>query len=149
MGNFVRLTNLVNNMSQAEVDAANKLIIDSITKYKVIIAGCRDFADYELLKEECDFYLQNQKPEDIVIVSGHASGADALGEHYALERDLQLETYTADWKAHGRAAGPIRNAQMASVAHALIAFWDGKSRETKNMIDTATKRGLQVAVVRY
>lgn len=91
-------------MSQAEVDAANKLIIDSITKYKVIIAGCRD---------------------------------------------LQLETYTADWKAHGRAAGPIRNAQMASVAHALIAFWDGKSRETKNMIDTATKRGLQVAVVRY
>lgn len=70
-------------MSQAEVDAANKLIIDSITKYKVIIAGCRDFADYELLKEECDFYLQNQKPEDIVIVSGHASGADALGEHYA------------------------------------------------------------------
>ncbi len=136
-------------MSQAEVDAANKLIIDSITKYKVIIVGCRDFADYELLKEECDFYLQNQKPEDIVIVSGHASGADALGEHYALERDLQLETYTADWKAHGRAAGPIRNAQMASVAHALIAFWDGKSRETKNMIDTATKRGLQVAVVRY
>lgn len=136
-------------MSQAEVDAANKLIIDSITKYKVIIAGCRDFADYELLKEECDFYLQNQKPEDIVIVSGHASGADALGEHYALERDLQLETYTADWKAHGRAAGPIRNAQTASVAHALIAFCDGKSRETKNMIDTATKRGLQVAVVRY
>lgn len=126
-----------------------QLTIDSITKYKVIIAGCRDFADYELLKEECDFYLQNQKPEDIVIVSGHASGADALGEHYALERDLQLETYTADWKAHGRAAGPIRNAQMASVAHALIAFWDGKSRETKNMIDTATKRGLQVAVVRY
>ena len=136
-------------MSQAEVDAANKLIIDSITKYKVIIAGCRDFADYELLKEECDFYLQNQKPEDIVIVSGHASGADALGDHYALERDLQLETYTADWKAHGRAAGPIRNAQMASVAHALIAVWDGKSRETKNMIDTATKRDLQVAVVRY
>ena len=35
-------------MSQAEVDAANKLIIDSITKYKVIVAGCRDFADYEL-----------------------------------------------------------------------------------------------------
>ena len=136
-------------MSQAEVDAANKLIIDSITKYKVIIAGCRDLADYELLKEECDFYLQNQKPEDIVIVSGHASGADALGEHYALERDLQLETYTADWKAHGRAAGPIRNAQMASVAHALIAFWDGKSRETKNMIDTAKKHNLQVAVVRY
>ena len=136
-------------MSQVDIDAANKLIIDSITKYKVIVAGCRDFADYELLKEKCDFYLQNKKPENIVIVSGHASGADALGERYAQERGLQLEAFPANWKAHGRAAGPIRNAQMASVAHALIAFWDGKSRETKNMIDTATKRGLKVAVVRY
>ena len=136
-------------MSQAEVDAANKLIIDSITKYKVIVAGCRDFADYELLKEKCDFYLQNQKPEDIVIVSDHASGADALGERYAQERGYETEVYPADWKTNGRAAGPIRNAQMAAVADALIAFWDDKSRGTKNMIDTATKRGLQVAVVRY
>lgn len=136
-------------MSQEEVDAANRLILDLISKYRVIIAGCRDFVDYELLKEKCDFYLQNKKEEDIVIVSGHASGADALGERYAQERGLQLETYPADWKTHGRAADPIRNAQMASVAHALIAFWDGKSRGTKNMIDTATKRGLQVAVVRY
>ena len=136
-------------MSQAEVDAANRLIIDLISKYRVIIAGCRDFTDYELLKEKCDFYLQNKKPENIVFVSGHASGADALGERYAEERGLQLETYPADWKAHGRAAGPISNAQMADVADALIAFWDGKSRGTKNMIDTATKRGLKVAVVRY
>jgi hypothetical protein len=136
-------------MSQAEVDTANRLIIDSITKYKVIVAGCRDFADYELLKEKCDFYLQNKKPENIVIVSGHASGADALGERYAQERGLQLETYLADWKANGRAAGPIRNAKMASVAHTLIAFWNGKSRGTKNMIDTAKKHNLQVAVVRY
>ena len=136
-------------MSQAEVDAANKLIIDSITKYKVIVARCRDFADYELLKEKCDFYLQNKKPENIVIVSGHASGADALGEHYAQERGYETEIYPADWKTNGRAAGPIRNAQMATVADALIAFWDGKSRGTKNMIDTAKKHNLHVAVVRY
>ena len=136
-------------MIQEEVDAANRLIIDSITKYKVIIAGCRDFTDYELLREKCDYHLQNLRLEDIVIVSGHASGADSLGERYAQERGFQLETYPADWKAHGRAAGPIRNAKMARVAHALIAFWDGKSRGTKNMIDTARKHNLQVAVVRY
>ena len=136
-------------MSQEEVDAANRLIIDLISKYRVIIAGCRDFADYELLKEKCDFYLQNKEKEDIVIVSGHASGADALGERYAQERGLQLETYPADWKAHGRAAGPIRNENMARVANALIAFWDGKSRGTKNMIETARKYNLKVAVVRY
>ena len=136
-------------MSQAEVDAANKLIIDSISKYRVIVAGCRDFTDYELLKEKCNFYLQDKKPENVIIVSGHASGADALGERYAQERGFGLETFSADWKAHGRAAGPIRNAQMASVAHALIAFWDGKSRGVMNMIDTAKKHNLQVAVVRY
>jgi hypothetical protein len=136
-------------MSQEEVDAANRLIIDSITKYKVIIAGCRDFTDYELLREKCDYHLKNLRLEDIVIVSGHASGADSLGERYALERGFQLETYPADWQAHGRAAGPIRNAKMANVAHALIAFWDGKSRGTKNMIETARKYNLKVAVVRY
>ena len=136
-------------MSQEEVDAANRLIIDSITKYKVIIAGCRDFTDYELLREKCDYHLQNLRLEDIVIVSGHASGADSLGERYAQERGFQLETYPADWKAHGRAAGPIRNAKMANGAHALIAFWDGKSRGTKNMIETARKYNLKVAVVRY
>ena len=136
-------------MSQAEVDTANRLIIDSITKYKVIVAGCRDFADYELLKEKCDFYLQNKKPENIVIVSGHASGADTLAERYAQERGYELKTFPADWKANGRAAGPIRNAKMASVAHTLIAFWNGKSRGTKNMIDTAKKHNLQVAVVRH
>ena len=136
-------------MSQEEVDAANRLIIDSITKYKVIIAGCRDFTDYELLREKCDYHLQNLRLEDIVIVSGHASGADSLGERYAQERGFQLETYPADWQAHGRAAGPIRDAKMANVAHALIAFWDGKSRGTKNMIETARKYNLKVAVVRY
>ena len=114
-------------MSQEEVDAANRLIIDLISKYRVIIEGCRDFDDYELLKEKCDYFLQDEKKEDVVIISGHASGADALGERYAQERGFQLETFPADWKAHGRAAGPIRNARMASAANALIAFWDAVS----------------------
>lgn len=136
-------------MSQEEVDAANRLIIDLISKCRVIIAGCRDFDDYELLKEKCDYFLQDEKKEDVVIISGHASGADAFGERYAQERGFQLETYPADWKAHGRAAGPIRNARMASAANALIAFWDGKSRGTKNVIETAKNHNLKVVVVRY
>lgn len=136
-------------MSIEEVDAANKLIIDSITKYKVIVAGCRDFDNYELLKEKCDYFLQGEKKKDVVIISGHASGADALGERYAQEHGSLLETYPADWKVLGKAAGPVRNAKMAEVADALIAFWDGKSWGTKNMIDTAQKHNLQVAVVRY
>ena len=97
--------------------------------YRVIIAGCRDFDNYELLKEKCEYYLQNKmQTHNVIIVSGHASGADTLGERFAAEHNLLCELHPADWDKHGRAAGPIRNAEMADVADALIAFWDGMSR---------------------
>jgi hypothetical protein len=38
---------------------------------------------------------------------------------------------------------------MAEYADALVAFWDGKSRGTKHMIDLANKSGIQVRVVNY
>ena len=105
--------------------------------YKVIIAEGRNFNDYTLLKERCDFFLRNKLNEGrVVIVIGQASGADALGERYARETHLSIEVHPADWKKHGRAAGPIRNAEMAEVADALIAFW----RRTKpgNEVDDRT-----------
>ena len=43
----------------------------------------------------------------------------------------------------------IRNAEMAKVADALIAFWDGKSRGTAHMINFAKRKGLDVYVVDY
>ena len=118
--------------------------------YKVIIAGGRYFSDYALLQEKCDYYLSNKlKTHNVIIVSGHASGADSLGEKFAADHNLQCELYPADWDKHGKAAGPIRNAEMAEVADALIAFWDGQSRGTANMISLAKSKGLSVAVVRY
>lgn len=121
-----------------------------MSEYRVIIAGGREFQDYALVKQKCDYYLQNKLQTDtVIIVSGHATGADSLGERYASEKGLSVELHPADWAKHGRAAGPIRNEEMALVADALIAFWDGQSRGTKNMIDTANAKGLKVAIVRY
>ena len=60
-----------------------------------------------------------------------------------------MNFHPADWERHGKAAGPIRNAEMADVSDALIAFWDGQSCGTKSMIELAKRKGLQVAVVRY
>ena len=118
--------------------------------YRVIIAGGREFQDYALLKEKCEYYLQNKLQSDnVIIVSGHASGADALGERFAEEHGLQCEIHPADWGKYGRSAGPIRNAEMAEVSDALIAFWDGQSRGTLSMINLARKMGLQVAICRY
>ena len=118
--------------------------------YRVIIAGCRNFFNYALLKERCEYYLQNKmKTHNVIIISGHATGADALGEKFARDHNLRCELYPADWERHGNTAGPLRNAEMADIADALIAFWDGRIRGTRSMIEIATSKGLQVAIVRY
>jgi uncharacterized protein YeaO (DUF488 family) len=115
---------------------------------RVIIAGCRTFNNYGLLKSKLDKILKDYNDE-IIIVSGNANGADKLGEKYGKEKNYEVELYPADWDKHGKSAGPIRNAQMANVGNVLVAFWDGKSSGTGNMIDQATKKGLDVYVVRF
>lgn len=130
---------------QARISRARYAAIMCENKHlRVIIAGGRDIHDYNLITEaieECQFPIAT-------VVSGGAKGVDALGEKYAIETNKTLHIYEADWERHGRAAGPIRNRKMAENADALIAIWDGKSRGTKNMIETATKLGLLVYVKR-
>lgn len=112
---------------------------------KIIIAGSRTFTDYKKLSEVCDQFLQDQT--DIEIVSGaYYKGADKLGEQYAKERGYKITQFPADWERYGRAAGPKRNEQMANYAGALIAFWDGKSKGTKHMLEVAKCRGLNIFI---
>lgn len=115
--------------------------------FRVIIAGGRDFSDYEYLKTTMDYLLQNKS--DIVIVSGMARGADTLGVRYAQERGYPLMRFPAQWEKFGRAAGYKRNVEMADNADALVVFWDGQSRGTKNMIEIAAKRQMPVRIKRY
>jgi len=118
--------------------------------FKVIIAGSRGFSNYKLLREQCNKFLrEKRKANNIIIVSGHARGADALGEKYAQDEGFALEIYPAQWKKLGKQAGYRRNEQMAEVADALIAFWDGSSRGTKHMIDIMNEKNLLVRVVEY
>lgn len=105
--------------------------------FRVIIAGGRDFADYGLLSRTMDNLLSSVY-DDVIVVCGKARGADTLGEQYAKERGYLVDYYPADWERYGKSAGFIRNEQMAQRADALVAFWDCKSRGTKNMIDLAT-----------
>lgn len=124
---------------------------------RIIIAGSRDFNDYELLKREAlNILKQNNRPKDTVkIISGTARGADTLGEQFAKEFGLEVKRFIPDWDRLGKRAGYIRNAEMAKYATKddnngmLIAFWDGKSKGTKHMIDLANRYGLEVHVVNY
>jgi len=111
---------------------------------KVIIAGGRDFNDYEKLCRFCDKVLSKQN--EIEIVSGTARGADKLGEKYAVDNGYDIKRFPADWDRYGKSAGYRRNAQMAEYADALIAFWDGKSKGTEHMINLANTVNLKVRV---
>lgn len=115
--------------------------------FRVIIAGGRDFNDYGLLERKMD-HLLSKISSQIIVVCGKARGADTLGEQYAKSRNYQIAYYPADWSM-GKSAGYIRNLEMAENADALVAFWDGKSRGTKHMIDTAHNKNLKIRVIRY
>lgn len=115
--------------------------------FRVIIAGSRDFNDYEVLQTVCDNLLAKKKQtHNIVIISGTAKGADSLGEQYARERGYAVKRFPADWQQYGKAAGPIRNRQMTDIADALIVFWDGYSKGTQDMIMEAKKKGMAVRI---
>lgn len=113
---------------------------------KTIIAGSRDAwpDDVENAMSACPF-----RDEITEVISGGAVGADSLGESWARRREISVQFFPADWERYGRAAGPIRNKQMADNAEALIAIWDGKSRGTKNMIEIAKDLHLQVFVYNF
>ena len=110
---------------------------------KIAVIGGRDFDDYELMKKVLDEKLA----EIEIIVSGGAKGADSLAERYALEKKIDIIVFEADWKKHGRAAGPIRNKKIITEADLVVAFWDGKSKGTKSSINLAKKAGVDVEVV--
>lgn len=115
--------------------------------FKVIVAGGRDYDDYETLKSKLDKLLQNKK--DVQIVTGKARGADSLGEKYALEKSYSIAEFPVDWDSYGKSAGYRRNAEMADYADACVCFWDGASKGTKHMIDLAEKKGIKLRIIYY
>ena len=138
---------------------------------RIIIAGGREFNDYEFLKKSVldiifDLERRNtvtgigndsrvKEKHLIEFISGTARGADKLGEKFVSESIWSVKKFPADWNTHGKSAGYIRNEQMAKYAMSdnsygvLIAFWDGKSRGTMHMINLAKKHGLEVHIIKY
>lgn len=119
---------------------------------KVIVAGGRDFKDYDLLKSTLDSF-QQEYGNITEVVSGGARGSDKLGEQYANENNIPIKRFVPDWNGLGKKAGFVRNRQMGDYAKEhngiLVAFWDKQSRGTKGMIDYATKIGLKSVVAYY
>lgn len=109
---------------------------------RTIIAGSRLCLHPKILEEA----LKEIDWTPSVVLCGGASGADQLGKKWAENHDIPVESYPANWTRYGKAAGHIRNSEMARKAEALIALWDGESPGTKDMIQKARTHGLKIHI---
>jgi hypothetical protein len=110
---------------------------------KLAIIGSRNFNDYDLLIEKVG------KIENIeAIISGGASGADALAQQYAKDNGLPILIYYPDWDGIGRAAGFIRNQQIVNKCDELIAFVVNESKGSMHSVTLAKEKGVKVHLVK-
>ena len=105
---------------------------------KVAVIGSRGLTVNDLGK-----YL----PEDTTeIVSGGAKGIDTCARKYALTHNIKLTEFLPEYEKFGRIAPLKRNLQIIEYADIVLAFWDGKSRGTKYVIDNCKTMGVEVRV---
>ena len=110
----------------------------------IAIIGSRNFTDFELLSSTILSYISERKVNINAVVSGGAKGADTLAEKFALENHLEITVFKPDWKKFGKRAGFLRNTNIIENADLVFAFWDGKSKGTKDSIEKAEKLNKKV-----
>ncbi|MEY2153064.1 SLOG family protein [Rhodanobacter sp. 115] len=125
-----------------------QLMLHRATTPRVIVAYSPRFNNYRLLRERLNHFTASFTGSPAIVVGGER-GANTLGERYATRRELEIFRFPADWRRFGRAAGRLCHARMAWAASHLVAFWDGQSAETRNMIETAKADGLAVRIVLF
>ena len=107
-----------------------------------IIAGSRDITDVAIVRAAIaasGFMITK-------VVCGMCRGPDLIGKQLAEDAGVPVIKKPAKWRVNGildRSAGYKRNVEMAKIAEALIAIWDGKSPGTKHMIELAESAGLE------
>ena len=120
----------------------------------LLIAGSRDYDNYEEFSDILESTIERIPHDDIEIVSGGARGADRLAERYAEEHGLIMRVFYADWETDGKRAGILRNIKMQNYIkdkpnRACLCFWDGESRGTQSNFKMATERNTPLYVYNY
>jgi hypothetical protein len=108
---------------------------------RIGIVGSRHFPSREVVQS----FLRSLA-QDTVIVSGGAEGVDSWSVEIGRLLGMKTRVFEADWRRHGRKAGPIRNGEIVRNIDELVAFWDGESRGTLNTIALATEAGLPMRI---
>jgi predicted Rossmann-fold nucleotide-binding protein len=92
---------------------------------RIVVTGGRDYADAAMVDRALS--AMHRKHGIDILIQGGADGADRLCAEWAWERGIPVATYNAEWKAHGKAAGPLRNQRMIDEGKpdAAVAFPGG------------------------
>ena len=92
--------------------------------------------------------LGDYLPKDLTeIVSGGAKGVDTTAREYATEHGIKITEFLPAYNRYKRGAPLKRNIQIAEYADKVLAFWDGKSRGTKFVIDYCKNNNIPVGVI--
>jgi len=103
-----------------------------------------------------DLWLATHDPSETVLVHGAcADSPDAIAARWAEHRGVRSVPFPVtaeDWARLGRRAGPERNERMAAfcatgVDVSVVAFYDGASRGTADMLGLAEARGWRPIVL--
>lgn len=114
--------------------------------YRLMITGSRTWDDKEVIVHELLFIAKKYK--NVVLVSGHAAGADRLAEEVAVGLGWVIEIHEPDWKSHGNSAGYKRNTTMLETGvQAVLAFHKDESRGTADAIKKAKERNVPTRVL--
>lgn len=105
---------------------------------RVLVCGGRDWQDAQAVHRRLD----ELQPE--AVLQGGASGADKAARAWARKHGVHCETWAADWKRKGKAAGPIRNQDMLDYGRPdlVLAFPGG--RGTADIVRRARRAGVPV-----
>jgi hypothetical protein len=145
-GNILPNTGAAKNVPSGSLISYRKPAGEALSKdLNIAVTGGRKYDNYTELSQSLDRAINQLNPTEgtnINIIAGGAKGADALAERYAKERNYGLTVKPADWDQYDKAAGPIRNREMAELADVGVAFEGGTG--TQNMIKTMQEQGKPV-----
>ena len=80
------------------------------------------------------------------IVSGGARGIDTCARKYAEKNRIKLTEFLPQYEKYGRSAPLKRNLQIIDYADLVLAFWDGKSKGTKYVIEQCKKQNKEIKI---
>ena len=139
----------LNQPESVDRDEVEDEVGDEDEPYVIVVTGDRCYSDVDLISEVLGIY--RKKYPKLEIIQGGATGVDTIALTYAQHFKIPCQSFKANWKMWGRAAGPLRNQEMLDDGNPslVLAFHNNisKSKGTKDMIKRCVDRHVLVLLI--